>query len=238
MDGPYKRGARTVCALVISAFVSLSVPGMAEHRESAAEAEARLLSGDVVVGYSELGGTKYVTARVKIDHPPEAVWRVMSNPFEFKGKIFPRMKEVEVVVDRPELSVLRCSIDICTILPRINYTVESHYHECGKIDFRRVAGLPREFRGFWQVIPRDNGAACDVAYALFIDPGIPVPQWIVREGVKVELPRALTALRERVRAVCSMHQPLETRTILATATNVNWSEPAAARLPEPGGVHH
>ena len=31
-----------------------------------------------------------------------------------------------------------------------------------------------------------------------IDPGYPVPLWLVREAVKLELPKTLTAVRKRV----------------------------------------
>ena len=58
--------------------------------------QEQLERGDVVVGLKDVGHTKYVTAKVLINAPPDRVWPIIVNPFEFQGKISPRMKTVEV----------------------------------------------------------------------------------------------------------------------------------------------
>jgi hypothetical protein len=50
---------------------------------------------------------------------------------------------------------------------------------------------------------------------MYVDPGFYVPQWIVREGVKGELPKTLRALKKRVKEVCVQAHSLEPKTILA-----------------------
>lgn len=211
--------ARVVRAWTLTLLMVLSQPGWAQRGDLALEVGSRLGRGDVVVTCSVSEDTRYVTGRIHIDQPPDRVWRILVNPFEFEGKIFPRMKQVEVIVDKPEISVMKCSVDICAVLPRISYVVESRYHD-GKVDFRRVSGVPREFRGYWQVAPVAGGARSEVTYSLFVDPGIPCPQWIVREAVRVELPKTLTALRERVMNVYSAHVDPEPRSIVAAANAV------------------
>jgi hypothetical protein len=54
---------------------------------------------------------------------------------------------------------------------------------------------------------------------MYVDPGFPVPQWIIREGVKTELPRTLMALRKRVKAVCMRTEAMESQTILAATVS-------------------
>jgi hypothetical protein len=211
-------------------------PGHAPAAESPQDAEEKLASGQVVVGLEELDRTRFVFGRIWIDEPPSRVWRILVNPFEFEGKICPRMKRVEVLVDRIDTSVLKCTVAVCWLIPPVTYTVESKYLACGRIEFKRLSGVPREFKGYWQAKPVSGGRRTEVTYCLYVNPGIPVPQWIIREGVKVELPRVLSGLKERVKAVYDNHMVLEPRTILAVhgplagpaAGNVIGIQPAIA----------
>jgi len=176
--------------------------------------EERLQRGEVVVGLRDEGGTKYVTGSVLIDEPPEKVWPIMTNPFEFRRHISPRMREVEVVKDQVNLSILKVTLDV-VLIPHFTYTVESTYENNERVDFKRVAGSLKDFRGSWQMCPMRNGSQTELTYCMYVDPGFPVPQWIIREGVKTELPRTLIALRKRVKAVCTRTEKMEPHTILA-----------------------
>lgn len=206
---------RCICALLWLSLLLFLDPGHATSEKSPLTAEEKLASGQVVVGLEEQERTKFVFGRIWIDEPPFKVWRILVNPFEFEGKICPRIKRVEVLVDRIDTSVLKCSVEVCWLVPSITYVVESRYLPCGRIEFRRLSGLPREFKGYWQTRPVAGGTRTEVTYCLYVNPGIPVPQWIIREGVKVELPRVLAGLKQRVKAVYTQDNELEPRTILA-----------------------
>jgi len=131
------------------------------------------------------------------------------------------MKSVEVVLDQPGKSVLKCTVDVCFILPCLTYIVESTYSPLERIDYKRVGGAIKDFRGEWRITPACQGRKSEVSYSMYIEPGFPVPQWIVRQGVKVELPRTLRALRKRVHAVYRLSQLPERRTILASGSHLN-----------------
>ena len=82
--------------------------------------------------------------------------------------------------------------------------------------------------------PAKSGTKTELIYCMYIDPGFPVPQWIIREGVKNELPKTLIALRQRVEKVCEHPAIKEKRTILAALmkfpyhhanSNFNGSQP-------------
>jgi carbon monoxide dehydrogenase subunit G len=192
----------------------MMVPTSAQGNGDVSE-QARLNRGEVVVDQKDVGDTKFVVAKILIDAPPEQVWRIMTNPFEFQGKISPRMKDVQVVTDLPELSVLKVTVNIGFFLPPVTYAVESRYENRERIEYRRVGGTLRDFKGSWVLFPVADGRKTQVNYSMFVDPGIPVPQWLVRAGVRDELPRTLTAMRERVIGVFVKHQSLVTRSILA-----------------------
>jgi len=179
--------------------------------------DLRLRRGEVVVDLEEKN-ERFVVGRIRIDQPPAAVWPVLVNPFEFQGTICPRMKSVDVLFDSEELSVLKCSINVCFLIPNITYVVESHYVPVQEVRFRRVGGNLKDFRGSWLLRPLSDGKSTEVLYAMFIDPGIPIPKWLVREALKVDLPKTLTGLRSRVECVYGAGAPLSAKTLKAALT--------------------
>jgi len=215
---------RLIPALLLAFSVSV-LPLLARSSASHLSVEERLQRGEVIVGIRDEGTSKFVTGTVLINEPPERVWPIMVNPFEFLNKISPRMKHLEVVKDQAELSVLKITLDV-VLIPHFTYVVESKYENGARVSFRRVSGILKDFKGAWEVSPIADGSKTALTYSMYVDPGFPVPQWIVREGVKCELPRTLEALRTRVNAVCEGAQTLEPRTILAAA------------IARPGQVRH
>lgn len=181
----------------------------------------RLECGEVLVGLTNVGETRFVTGRVLINQPPERVWQVMVNPFEFKGKVCPRMKNIDVLVDKADRSVLKMTMDTFPI-PDICYTVQSDYSKtkCGaRIDFHRVSGSLRDFRGSWEISSSHGGTKTDVTYSMYVDPGFFVPQWIVRKGVSGELPKTLKGMRDRIDEIFREEsRDLEKKTISAAAS--------------------
>jgi hypothetical protein len=206
---------RLVPATLLILFITV-VPLFAQSSTTYLTDEERLQRGEVIVGMKEIGPSKFITGTVLINEPPERVWPIMVNPFEFLGKISPRMKQLEVVTDQAELSVLKVTLDV-VLIPHFTYVVESKYENGARVSFRRISGILKDFKGAWEVSPAEGGSKTALTYSMYIDPGFPLPQWIVREGVKSELPRTLLALRTRVNAVYERAQALEPRTILAAA---------------------
>ncbi len=204
--------------LMLCLFFLQSTPCFAEDlADSPHMVQERLEKGEVVCGLETLGKTRFVTGRVLIDQPPEKVWPVMVNPFEFQQKISPRMKSVDVTVDQLHKSVMTVSMDTFPI-PDISYTVESEYTRTehgARIDFHRIGGTLKDFKGHWLINPACQGKKTELIYSMYLDPGFYVPQWIVRFGVKQELPKTLLALRKRVEEVVGNNASLEKKTILA-----------------------
>ncbi|HEY9776935.1 MAG TPA: SRPBCC family protein [Planktothrix sp.] len=208
---------RTVAALSLALLASL--PLDARPVDPSIEYQQRLAKGEVIVGMKNAGDDKLVSGTILINEPPDRVWPIMVNPFEFKGTISPRMKEVEVVVDKQDLSVLKVTLDMSFFYPNFTYVVESKYENGQRIEFHRVGGVLKDFKGSWDMSPIDGGKKTELTYSMYIDPGFCVPQWIMREGVKGELPRTLKGLRERVQAVYHASKQPVTHTLMAAATH-------------------
>jgi hypothetical protein len=207
--------ALTLCCI-------LAVPSYANSRTQAPVTVAqRLEDGEVLVGLKNVGDMRFVTGRVLINQPPERVWQVMVNPFEFKGKVCPRMKQIDVLVDQTHRSILKMTMDTFPI-PDLCYTVQSDYSKTkdgARIDFHRVSGSLRDFRGCWEISSSHGGTKTDVFYSMYLDPGFFVPQWIVRKGVSGELPKTLIGIRDRVDQIFKEEsRNLEKRTIAAAAS--------------------
>lgn len=181
--------------------------------------DQKLSRGEVVVNQQDAGAVKYVVAKILIDAPPSQVWQIMTNPFEFKEKITPRMKKIEVLVDRESMSVLKVTVDPGFFLPPLTYAVESRYERDERIEFKRVGGSLKDFRGCWELAPRAGGSGTEVIYSMYVEPGIPCPQWIVRFGLRNELPKTLQAMRDRIEDVYRGHEPLVAQSILAAGIN-------------------
>jgi hypothetical protein len=204
--------------LMLCLFFLQSTPCFAENpADSPDVVQERLEKGEVICGLETVGKTRFVTGRVLIDQPPEKIWPVMVNPFEFQQKISPRMKTVDVTVDKLHKSVMTVSMDTFPI-PDISYTVESEYTRTehgARVDFHRIGGTLKDFKGHWLMNPACHGKKTELVYSMYLDPGFYVPQWIVRFGVKQELPKTLLALRKRVEEVVANNAMLEKKTILA-----------------------
>jgi len=229
-------GALALCLALFAGLLNPAQVAIAQHSSMSEAIEDRLERGEVVIEQQDSGRVKFVVGRILINEPPERVWPIMVNPFEFQGKISPRMKKVEVLLDKVDRSVLKVTLDVCFLIPQITYLVESDYEPNQRIDFRRVGGCIKDFKGFWQMIPAAGGAKTELLYSMYIDPGFPVPQWIIREGIRGELPRTLTALRNRVNAVYTANQSLAPRSILAVhlVAHTGMAGPTAAGTVPPG----
>jgi hypothetical protein len=175
------------------------------------ESEKRLKNGEVLVEAVDGGKTKFVMARICIEQPPEDVWPILANPYEFENKICPRMKTVELISEKADSNVIKCGWNVCMLIPKITYTVESKFEQQKQVQFRRIGGTFKDFRGSWMLRPLDGGKSTEVLYSMFIDPGIPLPKWLVREALKNELPQTLIGLRERVHAIYAQGAPPEVR---------------------------
>lgn len=179
-----------------------------------AKDKLNLEKGQVVVGFTQIGSSKYVLGRIVLDASPEQIWSVLANPYEFQNGIYSRMKDVQMLVDEPRHSIMRCKIAIGVIVPDIDAVVETDYQPMERISFRRKEGSLKALDGGWKLTPKDNGKT-EVSYWMSIDPGVPVPGWLVNEGVKSDLPKTLVALRKRLNTLRTAQGTLLTKTILA-----------------------
>lgn len=166
-----------------------------------------------------MGATKFVTESILLPATPEVVWQIVSNPFEFQEKLCPWMHTTEVLTDEQNLSRVKVTVEY-GVLPRFSYHCEFKYTYNTRIDFRSVGGALKNFEGYWILTPASNGNETLARFSMYLEPGIPVPQWIMRQAEKVVLHEVLSRLRERVEAICCAKEELLPRSILAARSGI------------------
>ncbi len=196
VDSLLRRLVLRTLPLLIVCF-SVALPGWS-HPSLSQEQEGRLYAGEVLLdGSIDHRRCGVVEGKILINSCPERVWSIVTNPFEFANKIQKHLRHVRFVHQTLRSSVQECELEVAAFFPRVTYRVESSYEPVKRIDFHRVGGMIKNFHGYWLLEPRDNGTKTLVTYAMFIDPGFFVPQWVMRQGLRRELPQTLTGIRKR-----------------------------------------
>jgi coenzyme Q-binding protein COQ10 len=175
------------------------------YGESPADRE-RLERGEVVVadgpalgvgggGGGGKGAGASVEAAVLVEAPVERVWEVMVDCAR-APEFVPGLRECKVLESAPDHELIRHRVKTSGLLPEVTYTFRADYRRLERIDFQRTGGDLRELAGRWTLSP--EGPRTLVRYAVHLDPGFLVPQWLVRRSLRHDLPELLRALRKRV----------------------------------------
>jgi hypothetical protein len=165
------------------------------------EIQQRLLAGEVVVrstlDTSEARGR--VSAAVRINAGPEAIWNVMTD-CEHASSFVPGLKHCRRVESSPDEAweLIEHEVKYSWLLPTIRYVFRADYQRPRRIDFRRVSGDLKDQEGTWLLEATPDGSATIIQYEVYLDPGFWVPQALVRHSLRKDLPAVLEALRTRV----------------------------------------
>lgn len=141
-----------------------------------------------------------VNAAILIKAEPKAIWHVLTA-----CGIAP--KYVSNVVS---CSLLRTSDDGATqlfaqkvkpafFLPSFKHVFRLHYQPYTRIDVTRVSGPIAVMQGSSWLLKQPDGTVILYHY-LEVDPGFPIPRFLVRAILKRNIPRVLTAIRDEAEA--------------------------------------
>ena len=84
-------------------------------------------------------------------------------------------------------------------LPTFEHVFRLDYTPYTRIDVHRVSGPIEHMEGSWWLLPQDNGRIL-LVYQVAVDPGLPIPRFLVRATMKRDLPKIMMAVRERAEA--------------------------------------
>lgn len=145
-----------------------------------------------------------LTAEVKlaaeVDAPATAIWDVL-KACEIAPEYVPNVQSCKKL---GELDGGRAELFVQTIkpvffLPTFEHEFRLDYTPYSRIDVNRVSGPIAHLQGTWWLLPEDNGRIL-LVYELALDPGMPIPRFLVRATLKRDLPKVIAAVRERAEA--------------------------------------
>ena len=154
----------------------------------------------VFVERSDRPLTAEVKLAAEVDAPATAIWDVL-KACEIAPEYVPNVQSCRRL---EELDGGRAELFVQTVkpvffLPTFEHEFRLDYTPYSRIDVNRVSGPIAHMQGTWWLLPEDNGRIL-LVYELALDPGMPIPRFLVRATLKRDLPKVLAAVRARAEA--------------------------------------
>lgn len=154
----------------------------------------------VIADRSERPLTVSVQVAAEVAAPPTAIWEVL-RACEVAPDYVPNVvscrKIEELDGGRAELFVQ--TVKAVFFMPTFEHVFRLDYTPHSRVDVSRVSGPIAHMQGTWWLLPQDNGRVL-VVYDLELDPGMPIPRFMVRGTLKRDLPKVMAAVRDRAEA--------------------------------------
>jgi uncharacterized protein YndB with AHSA1/START domain len=204
--------ARRMGIMALGLFLG-AFPGGPARAEYTAQEWEILKTGEVVateVFSTKPDGSKTTDVVVKawIKAPREEVWAVMRDYNRF-AEFFPRVRECRTFKQEGESYWVRYHTEVLGMM------VVYHLQLVGVEKFRRIVfsldpNQPNDVddtRGFWVFDDAPDGQGTVLTYSIFIDPGLPIPDWLGRKISKPNLVQVVKNVRSRVESGGTWKKP-------------------------------
>ena len=159
----------------------------------------QLKKGNTIVHVPRLQGQNKgtVEAIILIDAPAAPIWRIMTD-CKAAPTFVPGLVGCQVLDSGDNWEIIRHDAKWIWFFPKVTYVFRAEYQINRQIDFNRIRGDLSEMNGSWRLEAFNNGKQTMVRYRVYLDPGFFIPQWIVQQSLKQNLPAVLVALRSKV----------------------------------------
>jgi ribosome-associated toxin RatA of RatAB toxin-antitoxin module len=183
-------------ALLCCTFGAAAQPNLAWIDRSAIAAREVLVQAE----RSERPLTVNVKLAAEVDAAAVAIWDVL-KACEIAPEYVPNVVSCKKL---EELDGGRADLFVQTIkpiffMPSFEHVFRLDYTAHTRIDVSRVSGPIAHMQGTWWLLPQDNGRIL-LVYELALDPGMPIPRFMVRATLKRDLPKVVAAVRARAEA--------------------------------------
>jgi len=187
--------AGTVAALAGGALLA-QVPHVAPRPDVGWIDRDELESREIVVRTSKDDGVVSVDIAALIHAPTDVIWEVLKSceiAPEYVSNVV-SCESIEVLDDgRAELFVQ--TIKPMFFIPRFEHVFRLDYHPPDRIDVSRVSGPIEQMDGSWWLVPQAEGPVL-LVHHLDVDPGFPIPRFLLRATIRKELTTIMEAVRD------------------------------------------
>jgi hypothetical protein len=186
---------RPLFLFVVLLFTAHAAPAADEIAESAEHDDIQVA---VSLDSKEQNGS--ASASVRIQASREVVYSLITSCSEALHLV-PGLLVCEVVDTAADRSwqQIHHVMDYSWYMPRLSYVLRASYDPPSRVSIERVSGDLRTLRGSW--VLQSDGKFTIAHYAVDLEPGFWVPQWIERAALRRDLPKMLRALRSRAEFV-------------------------------------
>ncbi len=153
----------------------------------------QLRSGDILHEYvrmEESGGA--VQAEVFIQTSVDKVWEILQGC----GKAFlfvDGLEQCEIVSRSAENALVHQVVDTGFFAPMLDYSYRSVNQPFSRMEFNLVEGNLRVMQGSWDFESLPDGLL--VTYNMRVQPGFPLPRFLVRMSLRRMIPDMLACIR-------------------------------------------
>ena len=141
----------------------------------------------------------HVFGAIKINASLEDVWATMVD-CDQAPEFVPNLISCEIIeaAEDGAYDIRKHIITYSFIGLRIENIFRSDYKPYSEIAFKLVGGDLERQEGVWSLGASDEGEATLVIYDAYVALGKPVPRFLVRRGMRKDMPKVLLSLREQV----------------------------------------
>jgi hypothetical protein len=196
--GPYCGGRAALVAALLALGTALAA--RADEQPDTGWIDRTTLDDGAVQVIAERGDrplTVLVRVAIKVAAPPQAIWDVLTA-CQIAPEYVPNVVSCRSLekVDDGQSELFVQTVKPAFFLPSFEHVFRLDYEPYTRIGVHRVSGPLARMDGDWWLLPQGDGTIL-LVYELALDPGLPVPRFFVRATMKRDVPKILTAVRER-----------------------------------------
>jgi len=158
-----------------------------------------LAAGEPALELTRGGPVTNLEAAIVINASPSAIWDVLVA-CDVAPEYVPNViacRSIDVINNGA--SELFIQTVKAALFVTFEHVFRMDYEPFERIVITRVSGPIRQLDGTWELFPRDDGSVL-LTYTLAVNPGIPIPRFFVRQTLRRDLPKVLTAVQQRATA--------------------------------------
>lgn len=159
--------------------------------------------GSVVVKEINLDGVRYVAGEIELPVEQRRIWSVICD-YDNACSVFKNLSLCKELEATGNLKKVRQVVKPGYFPFTFDYVVSIKENPPEGLTWTKLSGPFREFSGYWKVepLPRTGSSPEDrpaflsrVTYAVHLDPGLMIPEWLMQRSLKSYMPEVLNSLK-------------------------------------------